>query len=636
MATLSLDTAGESHGRGCFALIQGLPAECPVDIDIINADLARRQQGYGRGARQKIETDKVEILSGVLHRLTMGAPILLAVWNKDVKIERMPELKAPRPGHADLAGALKFDAPIRHILERSSARETTARVAAGGLARQLLRRFGIEVRSHVRRIGSAAVPDSFQPAFDELPDADASDVRCLLPDVAEKMRHAIQTAGKAGDTLGGVYEVVATGLPIGLGSHAQWTAKLDGRLAQALVSIQAHKGMEIGLGFQSAELPGSKVHDPILYTAGKHPQSGGFHRPTTGHGGTEGGMSTGAPLILRAVMKPISTLMKPLPSVDLVTREVAAAGVERSDVCAVPAAGVVGEAVVCFTLAQALVEKFGGDSLGEMEDNYKAYLKRIARTRRADEFTPAKSAGGPVRAGDTTETQPDGEANPLNSKIVPDLQEPTASPAPTAKSAHDTKPKTEKKSPGAAETPAAADSSAGPLTVYTDGGCWNNPGPGAWAALIIDDAGRRKLIGAAQDRTTNNQMEISAAIGALQVTAQMGADRPVDLYVDSEYLKNGATVWIKDWKRRGWKTAAKAPVKNQDLWEALDNAMAGRTLRWHWVRGHQGNHGNEMCDELTQMLIQEFVDSGKRREVRVDISLKPGDLLTPGLFSKHV
>ncbi|HTL51976.1 MAG TPA: chorismate synthase, partial [Planctomycetota bacterium] len=299
MATLTLDTAGESHGRGCFALVQGMPAEFPVDVTAINADLARRQKGYGRGARQKIETDQVEILSGVLHGLTIGAPILLAVWNKDVKIERMPELKAPRPGHADLAGALKFDAPIRHILERASARETTARVAAGALARLLLQQFGIEVRSHVLRIGSAAVPVDFRPSFGMLANADASDVRCLHAAAGEKMREAIQAAGKTGDTLGGVYEVVVEGLPMGLGSHAQWTAKLDGRLAQAIVSIQAHKGMEVGLGFRSAELPGSQVHDEIRYTAGKHPKSGGFHRPTDGHGGTEGGMSTGAPLIVR-------------------------------------------------------------------------------------------------------------------------------------------------------------------------------------------------------------------------------------------------------------------------------------------------------------------------------------------------
>ncbi len=664
MATMTLDTAGESHGRGCFALVQGFPAMCPIDLAGINADLARRQKGYGRGARQKIETDQVEVLAGVLHGVTMGAPILLAVWNRDVKIERMPELKAPRPGHADLAGALKFDGPIRHILERSSARETTARVAAGALARQLLAKFGIEVRSHVRRIGPAAVAENFAPTMKNLADADASDVRCLDATVGDAMRAAIQAAGKAGDTLGGVYEVIVSGLPIGLGSHAQWTAKLDGRLAQALVSIQAHKGMEVGLGFRSAEKPGSQVHDPIDYAMDGFARSGGFFRPSDGHGGTEGGMSTGSHLIVRAVMKPISTLMKPLRSVDMVTKAPAAAGVERSDVCAVPAASVVGEAAVAFTLAQAFVEKFGGDSLAELEDNYRAYLKRIARPRRADEFVPQAKAGATaaeLRAADTTETNPDGAANPLNSKIVPDLQSGPAespaggAPAPAsvkaapaapgavgqpaatgsgAKVAHEAKPRSEKKSAGKAAQKAGGDVDA-VFSIYTDGGCWNNPGPGAWAALIIEPDLGRRLIGAAQDRTTNNQMEISAALEALKATATQPSV-PVEMFVDSEYLKNGATVWIKDWKRRGWRTSTKQPVKNQDLWEALDAAMAGRDLRWEWVRGHRGNFGNETCDALTQMLIRRFVQSGKSRPVRIDIRLEPEQELTDELFERHV
>ncbi|HYF49478.1 MAG TPA: chorismate synthase, partial [Planctomycetota bacterium] len=322
-------------------------------------------------------------LSGVRKGRSMGAPIIIAVWNKDFRLESAPELDCPRPGHADLVGHLKFDAPIRDILERASARETAARVAAGALCRLLLKEFSIEIRSHVVSIGSVEVPRDFTPSFDDLGKADESEVRCLHRPSETPMKTAIDEAKKAGDTLGGVYEIVVTGLPIGLGDHTQWDRKLDGRIAQAMMSIQAMKGVEIGLGFAAAKLPGSKVHDPIHYTATKAPRpTGGFWRPTNGAGGLEGGVTNGAPLVVRVAMKPISTLMKPLMSVDLTTGEPMKADIERSDFCAVPAASVVGENFLAFVLAQALCEKFGGDSLQEMKLNYRTYREQISRVRR--------------------------------------------------------------------------------------------------------------------------------------------------------------------------------------------------------------------------------------------------------------
>ncbi len=382
MGTLTFTSAGESHGRGCFSLIEGFPYGVPIDPETINAQLARRQMGYGRGGRMKIETDKVEFLSGIRHGKSMGAPILMAVWNKDFRLEQAPELDCPRPGHADLAGHLKFDAPIRDILERASARETAARVSSGALCRILLSAFGIKVRSHVVVLGPVSVPDDFEPTWDELAQADASEVLCLHPGSTEKMKSAIDEAKKNGDTLGGIYEVVVQGLPIGLGDHTQWNRKLDGRIAQAMMSIQAMKGVEIGLGFRAARRTGREVHDAIEYTASGTPEPhGGFHRPTNGAGGLEGGITNGAPLVVRVAMKPISTLMKPLPSVSLATGQPKRADIERSDYCALPAAAVVGENFLSFVLAQALCEKFGGDSLGEMRANYNAYLAQISQPR---------------------------------------------------------------------------------------------------------------------------------------------------------------------------------------------------------------------------------------------------------------
>lgn len=326
----------------------------------------------------KIETDKAELLSGVRHATSMGAPMLLAVWNRDCRIETAPELNCPRPGHADLPGFLKFGAPIRDVLERASARETAARVAAGALCRQLLDAFKITIRSHVVSIGKVAVPEGFAPTFEDLARADESEVRCLHKDSEAAMIVAIDEAKKNGDTLGGVFEIVVEGLPIGLGDHTQWDRKLDGRIAQIIMSIQAIKGVEIGLGFKAATLSGSQVHDAIHFTPTTHDlPGGGFHRPTNGAGGLEGGITNGSPLVIRAAMKPISTLMKPLMSVDLSTGAPKKADIERSDYCAVPAAAVVGENFLAFVLAQAFCEKFGGDSLPELQRNYAGYVAGI-------------------------------------------------------------------------------------------------------------------------------------------------------------------------------------------------------------------------------------------------------------------
>ncbi|MCZ7645345.1 MAG: chorismate synthase [Planctomycetota bacterium] len=374
---MTFHSAGESHGRGCFAFLEGLPYGLPVDHPFLDAQLARRQMGYGRGGRMKIEKDKVEFLSGVRHGKTMGAPVLLAVFNKDLRLETAPELFCPRPGHADLAGHLKFDAPIRDVLERASARETAARVAAGALCRVLLREFGVEIRSHVVALGPVEPPESFRPGWDDLARADESEVRCLHAPSEKKMKAAIDKAKQEGDTLGGVYELVVQGLPIGLGDHTQWDRKLDGRIAQAMMSIQAMKGVEIGMGFRAARKSGREVHDAIEYArpgAGARDPAAGFRRPTNGAGGLEGGITNGAPLIVRVAMKPISTLMKPLMSVDLNTGEAYKASIERSDFCALPAASVVGENFLAFVLAQAFCEKFGGDSLDEMKRNHDAYL----------------------------------------------------------------------------------------------------------------------------------------------------------------------------------------------------------------------------------------------------------------------
>ena len=397
MSQLTFHSAGESHGRGCFAFLEGFPFGVPFDLNFINAQLARRQKGYGRGGRMKIETDQAEPLAGIWRGVTMGAPILLAVWNKDFRLDQAPDLFCPRPGHADLAGHLKFDAPIRPVLERASARETAARVAAGALCRLLLKEFGIEIRSHVLSCGPVEVPAGFAPTWEELGRADESEMRCLHAETDEKMRAQVDLAKKNGDTLGGVYELVAQGLPIGLGDHTQWDRKLDGKIGQAMMAIQAMKGVEIGYGFKAARMFGSQVHDPIAYAAPAGPRpDGGFSRPTNGAGGLEGGITNGAPLVVRVAMKPISTLMKPLMSVDLRTGAALKASIERSDFCALPAAAVVGENFLSLVLAQALREKFGGDSLNEMKRNFDGYVKEISRPRQAN-------APGQAGSSDATE-----------------------------------------------------------------------------------------------------------------------------------------------------------------------------------------------------------------------------------------
>jgi chorismate synthase len=376
-------TAGESHGEALTAVIDGLPAGLALTEADINADLARRQRGYGRGGRMKIEQDRAHISAGVRWGLTLGSPLTLTIRNRDwenwqqtMSVGPPPAgaapkmITRPRPGHADLAGAMKYGHhDIRNVLERSSARETTARVAVAGVAKRLLGEFGITILSHVTEIGGIRI-GPLEATWDEVQRrAEASEVRCADPGAEAAMIEAIDRAKAAGDTLGGVFEVVAVGCPVGLGSYVQWDRKLDGQLARAFCSIHAIKGAEIGLGFEAARRPGSQVHDEILFD-----KAGGFHRGSNSAGGLEGGVTNGQPVVVRAAMKPISTLRKPLRSVDLDTREAVEAVVERSDVCAVPAAGVVGEAMMAIVLAEAFLEKFGGDSVDEIRRNYQGYL----------------------------------------------------------------------------------------------------------------------------------------------------------------------------------------------------------------------------------------------------------------------
>ncbi|HEV2359180.1 MAG TPA: chorismate synthase [bacterium] len=367
-------TAGESHGRGLLVVVEGMPAGVPVSEDAINAQLARRQRGYGRGGRMQIEQDRAEIYSGVMHGTTIGAPVGLVIGNKDWRRDE-PPLTRPRPGHADLAGALKYHFDdVRRVLERSSARETVARVAAGAVARLLLGEFGITLFSHVVELGgieAARRPDRLEeiPAI-----AEASALRCADPEAEQRMIAAVDDAKARGDTLGGVFEVVVLGLPVGLGTYVHWDRRLDGRLAQAMVSINAMKGVEIGRGFLEARLPGSAAHDEIFFEAGR-----GFFRRTNQSGGTEGGMSTGEPLVVRVAMKPLSTLRSPLASVDIATKERVDAAVVRSDVTAVPAAGVIGEAMAALVVADAMLEKFGGDSLDQMRVAYDAHRRWVER-----------------------------------------------------------------------------------------------------------------------------------------------------------------------------------------------------------------------------------------------------------------
>jgi chorismate synthase len=379
---LAFRSAGESHGRGIFALIEGLPAGIRLDLDGVNAELARRQGGYGRGKRQGIERDAAEILAGVRGGLTNGGPLLMAVWNRDSRLETAPELYAPRPGHADLAGHLKYGMPIRDVLERASARETAARVACGAVCKQFLMRFGVVVRGRVVRIGRAAIEVARRSSRADFAAALKSDVGCDDREAAEKMRREIDRARQRGDTLGGIFEIEARGVPAGLGSHSQWDRRLDARLACAVMSIPAVKGVEIGLGFELAGMFGSMAVDPIGYRPPAIPSpTGGFLRKSNNMGGIEGGMSNGEPIIVRAAMKPIPTLMNPAQSVNVTDGRPAKAAVERSDCCAVPAASVVGEAMVAYVLADAFLEKFGGDSLGEIERNYKGYLRSISKKR---------------------------------------------------------------------------------------------------------------------------------------------------------------------------------------------------------------------------------------------------------------
>jgi chorismate synthase len=385
---LRFTTAGESHGRALVAIVEGLPAGMPVDTEMINHELERRQWGYGRGGRMKIEHDQVEILSGVRHGLTLGSPLALTIENRDwanwtevmaveereIAGEKSRTLKRPRPGHADLAGGQKFGArDLRNILERASARETAARVACGALGKQLLASFGGEILSHVIQLGGipkrpleltwkeiAAIPEN-------------APLRCADPLAQQRMVELIDQKREQGDTLGGIFEVVARGVIPGLGSHTAWDLKLDGRLAQAVMSIPAVKAVDIGAGAEASSLPGSEVHDEIAYNA----ETKGFIRETNRAGGLEGGITNGEEIRIRGHLKPLSTLRRPLRSVDIDTKQEESAAFERSDITAVPAAGVIGEAMVALVLASAMREKFGGDSLGEMRRNFEGYREQL-------------------------------------------------------------------------------------------------------------------------------------------------------------------------------------------------------------------------------------------------------------------
>ena len=364
-------TAGESHGKALLALVDGFPAGLHIDEGPINVELARRQGGYGRGKRQQLETDTVDVLTGVWQGTTLGSPIALQVINRDYKLERLKELERPRPGHGDLPGAVKYLGSIRGILERASARETTVRVAAGALAKQLLQQFGIETIGYVTELGGVPIPVPEGTIESHRALRDASDIYALDPSRNEEFRALIDRTGDEGDTLGGILEVRVEGLPFGLGTHAQWDRKLDGRLAQAVMAVQAIKGVEIGMGFEAARLPGSKVHDPIEFDPSKvNTPSLGYTRPSNNAGGLEAGMTNGQPLVIRAAKKPIATLRKPLESINWETKQTQKAAYERSDVCAVPAASVIIEAVVAFEVAVALIDKFGGDSVIEMKARY--------------------------------------------------------------------------------------------------------------------------------------------------------------------------------------------------------------------------------------------------------------------------
>jgi chorismate synthase len=387
-------TAGESHGEALVALISGLPAGVPVDQEFVNHELWRRQQGYGRGGRMRIEKDEAHILSGVRHGKTIGSPIAMTLANRDWKNWEQilpvesgdPSLHkavaSPRPGHADLAGALKYDfKDARYVLERASARESAARVACGALAKLLLRELGVHVASHVIRVGTAQL--AREVSFDEVAAISTREdvmLSCADTESEAAMKAEVDKALRTGDTVGGVFEVIVHGLPPGIGTHINWDERLDGLLAQALMSLQAVKAVELGRGVTAAESPGSQVHDAITYAEAENASTEGFtkfRRERNNAGGVEGGMSNGEDVVARGYLKPISTLRRPLGSVSFETREATKASYERSDVCVVPAAGVAGEAMVALTIARLVLEKFGGDSLGELKRNFQGYTEQI-------------------------------------------------------------------------------------------------------------------------------------------------------------------------------------------------------------------------------------------------------------------
>lgn len=363
-------TAGESHGPCLVATLEGMPAGVPISLVKLNAEMRRRQLGYGRGPRMAFEPDLVEIVSGVRRNATLGSPIALIIRNKDASIDRLPVVTQPRPGHADLTGAIKYDhRDVRNVLERASARETAARVAIGALCKQLLSRLGIELASHVIALGAVRAKPSSPTVAQLRRQAEPTPLRCLDPVATKRMMRQVDACMRAGDTLGGVFEVLAEGAPPGLGSYVQYDRRLDAILGGAVLSIHAVKAAEVGDGVLAASLPGSKVHDEIFYSTRR-----GFYRSSNRSGGFEGGMTTGEPIVVRGFLKPLSTLKKPMRSVEINTKRPVVATVERTDVTTVPAAGVIGEAMVAFELAKAMLEKFGGDSLRELQRNRRSYL----------------------------------------------------------------------------------------------------------------------------------------------------------------------------------------------------------------------------------------------------------------------
>jgi chorismate synthase len=394
MYMIRFSTAGESHGEALVALVSGLPAGVPIDLEFVNRELWRRQQGYGRGGRMKIETDQAHVLSGVRHGRTIGSPIAIEIMNRDWKNwqEKLPvetgdpakhrAVASPRPGHADLAGALKYNFPdARYVLERSSARETTARVAAGALAKLLLRELGIEIASHVVRVGRVALDrDATWEEIAALARKEEVALSCVDAATEARMIEEVDAASRADDTVNGVFEVVAHGVPAGLGSYTNWDERLDGQLAWAVMSLQAVKAVEIGRGVEAAAAFGSRVHDPIHYAPENPPgRPTRFTRPHNNAGGIEGGVSNGEEIVVRGYLKPISTLRQPLESVRFDTRQPTSASYERSDICVVPAAGVAAEAMVALVLANLAHEKFGGDSLLELQRNFDGYIEQIRR-----------------------------------------------------------------------------------------------------------------------------------------------------------------------------------------------------------------------------------------------------------------